>query len=59
MALVGIAVLATVPWAFIGASSARVAGVPIWLWWSFLATAALSTLTAWGVLRRWRDDRLE
>lgn len=57
--IVGLSVLATVPWIFIGGRGVRVAGVPLWLWWSLGATAVLSFVTAWGVARRWRNDRLE
>lgn len=50
------AVLATVPFAFVGRAPASWLGLPLWLWSSFGATAVLSGLTAWGILRYWRDD---
>ncbi|MEM7352288.1 MAG: hypothetical protein AAF657_15915 [Acidobacteriota bacterium] len=49
--------LGTAPFPFIGRETALFWGLPLWLWWSFLMTAALSGLTAWGMLRFWRDDR--
>lgn len=59
MALLALAALGTVPVAFIGPQPALLAGLPVWLWTSLGATAALSALTAWGIARYWRDDAEE
>lgn len=48
--------LATVPWFWIGRPVTLLAGIPLWLWGSVLGTLALSFVTAWGILRYWRDD---
>ena len=55
LALVATAV-ATAPFPFIGRDTVLVLGLPLWLWWSLFFTAVFSGLTAWGVLRLWRDD---
>ncbi len=55
MLTVVLVALATAPFPFIGRETVMVLGIPLWLWWSFAFTAALSCLTAWGVLRLWRD----
>lgn len=54
--LLAIVCLATVPVFFVGPSPVLWLGLPVWLWWSLGWTAALSALTAWGVLRYWKDD---
>ena len=56
MLILGLTALATAPFPFVGRDLVLVAGLPLWLWWSFAATAALSALTAWGLLRLWADD---
>ncbi|MEM7582232.1 MAG: hypothetical protein AAF560_02540 [Acidobacteriota bacterium] len=56
MLLVGAAILATAPFPFIGRETVMFWGLPLWLWWSFGFTATLSGLTAYGMLRLWRDD---
>ena len=48
--------LATVPFLFIGPEPAFLLGLPAWLWWSGAWTVLLSCLTAWGILRYWKDD---
>ena len=59
MLLLGAVCLATIPVLFVGPSPKLWLGLPVWLWWSLGWTAALSGLTAWGVLRYWKDDDLE
>ena len=54
--LLGLAALATAPVPFVASEPVMVLGLPLWLWWSFSATATLSGLTVWGVLRLWRED---
>ncbi|MCB1032503.1 MAG: DUF3311 domain-containing protein [Acidobacteria bacterium] len=54
--LLGLVALATVPLPFIGSEPTILLGVPLWLWWSFGWTVALSLLTAWGLRRYWHDD---
>lgn len=56
---VGIAVLGSVPFLFIGRSQHFVFGLPLWLWSSLVFTVALSVITMWGILRFWRDDSLD
>ncbi len=56
MVCVGLVILATAPTPFIGRDTVLMMGLPLWLWWSFGFTAALSGLTAYGMLRFWRDD---
>jgi hypothetical protein len=52
-------ILGTVPFAFAGKGTRILLGLPVWLWWSLSFTSALSALTAWGILRYWRDDRFD
>ena len=54
--LLGLTALATAPFPFVGREPAQFLGIPVWLWWSGLATASLSAVTVWGILRLWRDD---
>lgn len=54
--ILGLAALATVPLPFVGTDTRFVWGLPLWLWWSFTATAVFAGVTAWGVLRLWQDD---
>lgn len=54
---VALVAMGTSPLPFVGSETVLVWGLPLWLWWSFLMTATLSGLTAWGMLRLWRDDR--
>ncbi len=56
MLLLLLCALGTAPFLFIGSESRLVLGLPTWLWSSIGFTVALSLLTAWGVLRYWRDD---
>ncbi|MEZ5332294.1 MAG: hypothetical protein R2991_09645 [Thermoanaerobaculia bacterium] len=56
LALLGLCALATSPYLFAGRAAGRVAGLPLWLWWSAGCTLALSALIAWGVHRYWRSD---
>ncbi len=56
MLILVLVAVATAPFPFIGGETVLVAGLPLWLWWSLTFTAALSGLTAWGVLRLWRGD---
>jgi hypothetical protein len=55
MTLLAAAAAGTVPFAFAGAGPTMVWGLPLWLWWSILFTVLLSGLTAWGILRYWKD----
>lgn len=48
--------LGTAPFLFIGSKSSLVLGLPTWLWSSIGFTVALSVMTAWGVLRYWREE---
>ncbi len=57
MLILGLTALATSPFPFIGQETVWVWGLPLWLWWSAGFTAVFSGLTAWGMLRLWRDDR--
>ena len=57
MLLVALCALGTAPFLFIGSQPVVVLGLPLWLWSSIGFTVALSLLTAWGILRYWRDDR--
>ena len=57
--LVALTSLAAVPFVFIGGPAVFVLGIPIWLWWSVGFTIALAAVTAWGILRFWKDDRLD
>ena len=59
LALLAAAALLTAPFPFIGGPPSLWLGLPVWLWWSLGWTVALSLLTAWGILRYWRDDDLE
>lgn len=56
MLLLALCALGTAPFLFIGSDSRFVLGLPLWLWSSAGFTLALSLLTAWGILRYWRDD---
>ena len=56
MLLLALCALGTAPFLFIGSQPTAVLGLPVWLWSSIGFTVALSLLTAWGVLRYWRDD---
>ncbi len=57
--LLALTCLNTIPWPFAGRAPVILAGLPDWLWWSGGWTVALSVVTAWGILRYWRDDELE
>jgi len=57
--LLALSALGTVPVIFIGRVGGIFLGLPIWLWSSIGFSLALSALTAWGVLRYWRDDRFD
>ncbi len=59
LALLGLAAVSTAPFALLGAPDASWLGIPVWLWASLGATACLAGLTAWGILRYWRDDRFD
>ncbi len=48
--------IAAVPLPFIGPEPTIVAGLPLWLWWSLGWTIVLSGLTAFGILRYWKDE---
>ncbi len=57
MALLALAALGTVPFAFAGRETASAPlGLPLWIWSSAGFTLLLSTLIVWGLLRYWRDD---
>jgi hypothetical protein len=57
--LLGLLVLGTVPFPFIGGETRWLFGLPTWLWWSVVMTTALACTTAWGILRLWVDEDLE
>ena len=57
--LLAVAALGTVPVAFVGRPPAAWLGLPVWLWSSIGFTLLLSALTAWGVLRYWRDEDVD
>jgi hypothetical protein len=59
MVLMAVLAIGTVPFGFVGREQVSLAGLPLWLWTSFLFTAALSAVTVWAVLRFWRDDEFE
>jgi len=59
LALLGLVALGTVPIWFVGREPTSWLGLPLWLWSSIGFTMALSGLTAWGVLRYWKDDELD
>ena len=54
--LLALAAVGTVPFPFLGAPPVMVLGLPLWLWSSIGFTVALAGLTAWGILRYWKDD---
>jgi hypothetical protein len=56
MLLLTLCALGTAPFLFIGAETRLVLGLPTWLWSSIFFTLALSALTAWGIVRYWKDD---
>jgi hypothetical protein len=56
LALLAIVSLGTVPVLFVGSESEGWLGLPAWLWSSMAFTLALSALTAFGILRLWKDD---
>lgn len=56
MVLLAICAVGTAPIVFVGSPAVFVLGLPLWLWWSAGFTLALSALTAWGIVRYWRDD---
>ena len=58
-ALLALAAIGTVPFPFVGRQPVDWLGLPLWLWSSLAFTVALSALTAWGILRYWRDDEHE
>lgn len=57
--LVALAILGSVPFAFVGRTPAPVFGLPLWLVSSMIFTALLSFLTAWGIMRYWKDDDVD
>lgn len=59
MGVLGLTALLTSPFPFVGRETLWLWGLPAWWWWSAAFTAAFSGLTAFGVLRLWRDDRFE
>lgn len=59
LVLLAIAALGTVPILFVGREPQQWLGIPVWLWSSIGFTWALSALTAWGLLRYWKDDELD
>lgn len=59
MLLLAIVALGSVPFFFIGRDFIYFLGLPLWLWSSVLFTFSFSCLTAWGILRYWKDDRLD
>lgn len=56
LALLTLTALGSVPFAFVGRTSRVALGLPVWLWWSFGFTVALTGVTAWGILSFWRVD---
>lgn len=44
------------PFLFAGRGEILWWGIPLWVYWSFAMTVALSILTGFGILRYWRDD---
>ena len=54
--LVGVMALGAAPLWFVGRETVFVAGLPLWLWSSMAFTAGLAVVTAWAMLRWWRDD---
>ncbi len=56
LALLALTALGSVPFAFVGRTPRVVLGLPVWLWWSFGFTVALTVVTAWGILSFWRVD---
>ena len=56
MLVLALCAFGTAPFLFIGTRPIVVLGLPLWLWSSIGLTVALSLLTAWGILRYWRDD---
>ena len=57
--LLALCAVAASPFAFAGRPTQFVLGLPLWLWWSGAWTVALAGVTAWGILRHWKDDELE
>jgi hypothetical protein len=56
MICLALAILGSVPFAFVGRAPTPVLGLPVWLWSSIFFTVALAVLTAWGFVRYWKDD---
>lgn len=56
MLLLAAVIVGSAPIPFIGSSPPQLLGIPLWLWWSAGFTVALSAVTAWGILRLWKDD---
>ena len=59
MILLAVVAAGTAPFAFAGAPLRMAWGLPLWLWCSLLFTLLLAGLTVWGILRYWKDDRLD
>ena len=57
--LLAVAALGAVPFLFVGSDPAYLFGIPLWLWSSILFTAALSGVTAFGILFYWKDRDLD
>ena len=54
--VLALVILGTVPFLFVGRTPALMLGLPLWLWSSIVFTVALSTVTAWGIVRYWKDE---
>lgn len=48
--------LGSVPFLFVGSEQGHFWGVPYWLWSSAGFTVALAVVTAWGIVRYWKDS---
>ena len=56
LVLLGVCVLGSVPFLFVGRDVQLVLGLPLWLWSSMGFTVALAVVTAWGMLSLWKDE---
>jgi hypothetical protein len=57
--VLGLLVLCSIPFPFIGGELKLCLGLPTWLWWSITFTTGLAIATAWAILHLWRDDQHE
>lgn len=57
--VMGLVSVGAVPFWFVGRETVFLFGFPLWFWSSMAFTAALAGLTAWGILKLWKDEELD